>query len=567
MKIKTKRLIFALSLLLISATLLGTASFAWFSMNTEVAVDGIEVEAYSDALFLEIRTDGSDYDTSVTLQNAKKTLRVVTQKKLAAGYRITEIALAGVQYVDGTFYVPTTDSTYVAGTDYYAPGFEAVNTLVNGDDVSELFVASGSGYVQTNDEVYNDAENVTYYKQTYSAVDTANFDESTSVVDYYEAFDQLYVKGKAEHDNTVDTYVANNYIAVSYEDASSVAGLYKNPTITRIETALNYQAYVAATGTYVDGVEYYAYDNDAYTSLDTTTGFVAGETDMSSYYVANTAEYYARGTMDGQHTYTKVTADGAPLKGCYTISGAPQYADALYDGVSYYYKKDADSFALVTNLDVADSFEGLVALEAEALELTAIGGVDASDDDEKVAVYAADAYGYSYVGEYTEGDDILNEVYWARAYSAASNVSAAATPLNVIKSDVINSVPENNYYYLKKTVYLRCAENTNDASNLKIEDVIVKGPATDFNKSLTILFVATSSSGETTSVTFKNSVPDSINNTVLFDKLLGNTRETVTVDMYFYFDGEYTDVKTDKVPEISGQSIEIKFGIDGPSYN
>ena len=562
MKIKTKRLIFALSLLLISATLLGTASFAWFSMNTEVAVDGIEVEAYSDALFLEISTDGSDYDTSVTLENAKKTLRVVTQKKLTAGYRITEIALTGVKYVDGTFYVPTTDSTYVDGTDYYAPGFEAVSTLVNGDDVSELFVNSGSGYVQTNNKVYNTAENVTYYKQTYSAVDTASFDESTSVVDYYEAFDQLYVKGKAENAGTVDTYVANNYIEVSYAGASSVRGLYKNPAITRIETALKYQAYVAATGTYVDGVEYYAYANGAYTSLDTTTGFVAGETPMSSYYVANTAEYYEQGTMAGQHTYTKVTnlEDGDSLKGYYTISGAPQYADALYDGESYYYKKDANGFALVTNLDVADSFEGLVALEAQALQLTAIEGVDADNDDENVAVYAADAYGYSYVGEYTEGADILNEVYWARAYSAASDDSAAATPLNVIKSGFDN-------YYLKKTVYLRCAENTNDASNLKIEDVIVKGPANDFNESLTILFVATSSSGETTVVTFQNSTPDRINNTVLFDKLLGNARETVTVDMYFYFDGEYAEVMTDNVPEISGQSIEIKFAIDGPDYN
>ena len=458
--------------------------------------------------------------------------------------------------------MPTTDSTYVDGTDYYAPGFEAVTTLVNGDDVSELFVASGSGYVLTNDKVYNDAENVTYYKQTYSAVDTANFDEATPVVDYYEAFDQLYVKGKAENANTVDTYVANNYIAVSYEDASSVAGLYKNPAITRIETALKYQAYVAATGTYVAGVAYYAYDNGSYTSLDTTTGFVAGETPMSSYYVANTAEYYAQGTMAGQHTYTKVTnlADGASLKGYYTISGAPQYADALYDGVSYYYEKDEDSFALVTNLDAADSFEGLVALEAEALELTAIEGVDAANDAENVAVYAADAYGYSYVGEYTEGADILNEVYWARAYSAASDKYAAATPLNVIKSGLDN-------YYLKKTVYLRCAENTNDASNLKIENVIVKGPATDFNESLTILFVATSSSGETTAVTFQNTVTGGINNTVLFDKLLGNARETVTVDMYFYYDGEYAEVMTDNVPEISGQSIEIKFAIDGPSYN
>ncbi len=59
---KTKKFLIAVCLLLVSATLLGTASFAWFSMNTEVSVDGIEVEAYSDAhihrYFEEVKEKG-----------------------------------------------------------------------------------------------------------------------------------------------------------------------------------------------------------------------------------------------------------------------------------------------------------------------------------------------------------------------------------------------------------------------------------------------------------------------------------------------------------------------------
>ena len=62
---KIKRLTLAVCLLIISATLLGTASYAWFSMNTEVGVDGIQVEAYSDSLFLEISKDNTTYNTSV----------------------------------------------------------------------------------------------------------------------------------------------------------------------------------------------------------------------------------------------------------------------------------------------------------------------------------------------------------------------------------------------------------------------------------------------------------------------------------------------------------------------
>ena len=72
---KTKSLFIAICLLVVSATMLGTASFAWFSMNTEVAVDGIEVEAYSDSLFLEISKEKADnYNTSVSFAGEKEYL-------------------------------------------------------------------------------------------------------------------------------------------------------------------------------------------------------------------------------------------------------------------------------------------------------------------------------------------------------------------------------------------------------------------------------------------------------------------------------------------------------------
>ncbi|MBO4468359.1 MAG: hypothetical protein J5766_03570, partial [Clostridia bacterium] len=51
---KMKKLIPALCMLLVSAILLGTSTYAWFSMSTEVSATGMEVTAVSDAIFLEI---------------------------------------------------------------------------------------------------------------------------------------------------------------------------------------------------------------------------------------------------------------------------------------------------------------------------------------------------------------------------------------------------------------------------------------------------------------------------------------------------------------------------------
>ncbi len=86
-----KRMLFAVAMLLFSALLLSTASFAWFSMNTAVSVSGIEFEAYSDALFLQI-SDASDdgFASSVVIENEKKSLRPIALGNLKDGaYKTT----------------------------------------------------------------------------------------------------------------------------------------------------------------------------------------------------------------------------------------------------------------------------------------------------------------------------------------------------------------------------------------------------------------------------------------------------------------------------------------------
>lgn len=56
---KFRKLIPALCMLLISAVLLGTSTFAWFSMNTTVTATGMQVTAKTDHTYLLISTTNS----------------------------------------------------------------------------------------------------------------------------------------------------------------------------------------------------------------------------------------------------------------------------------------------------------------------------------------------------------------------------------------------------------------------------------------------------------------------------------------------------------------------------
>ncbi len=77
MKNATRKLIPALAMLLISAVLMSTASFAWFSMNKTVTAKGMAVTAKADQTFLVISNEANKTDnTSIeaTASNASAEL-------------------------------------------------------------------------------------------------------------------------------------------------------------------------------------------------------------------------------------------------------------------------------------------------------------------------------------------------------------------------------------------------------------------------------------------------------------------------------------------------------------
>lgn len=64
---KFKKLIPALCMLLISAVLMGTSTYAWFSMNTTVTATGMKVTAKSDNVFLQISENDTFTDPATTV--------------------------------------------------------------------------------------------------------------------------------------------------------------------------------------------------------------------------------------------------------------------------------------------------------------------------------------------------------------------------------------------------------------------------------------------------------------------------------------------------------------------
>ncbi len=85
---KFKKLVPAICMLLVSAVLMGTSTYAWFSMNTTVTAKGMQVTAKSDSKFLQIinTADGSAFadntaQIEATAANASKQVRPTVAMK------------------------------------------------------------------------------------------------------------------------------------------------------------------------------------------------------------------------------------------------------------------------------------------------------------------------------------------------------------------------------------------------------------------------------------------------------------------------------------------------------
>lgn len=165
-----KKLIPAIALLLVSAVLMGTSTFAWFSMNRTVTATGMQVTAKSDSVFLLIGTD----DTAAAIQTAGTITTALTVDSAAAQVypsahdAVTNTADATATNVSNVYrYHLTSDDTQTITLEQYAAlssGDKALYTADNrngtnwyykiADAVDASTSTKGANYLTTVDATY-----------------------------------------------------------------------------------------------------------------------------------------------------------------------------------------------------------------------------------------------------------------------------------------------------------------------------------------------------------------------------------------------------------------------------
>lgn len=140
-----KRLILTLGLLLVSAALLGTSTFAWFSMNKEVTVNGMQVKATTPAyIYISSNADMTGRSNAVTAPTGLTTVSPASTKDLTNWFTgksddASESAIGATGYVAKS----DSDTLYVNQTYYVqSPNNAAANLKVNTITVTYTGTAS-----------------------------------------------------------------------------------------------------------------------------------------------------------------------------------------------------------------------------------------------------------------------------------------------------------------------------------------------------------------------------------------------------------------------------------------
>lgn len=494
---KTKKLVVAVCLLLVSAVLASTASFAWFSMNTEVGVDGIEVEAYSDALFLQIANQRTGtYSTKTTFNSTKDSLRLVTRVPVD----VDELYTIDPQ--------PATGDPQ-SGVDYYVKS--------DAKSSNDTFVADN--YIKVDNSSFGDATALdTYFRVEFTRVTTSTL--AATGVTYYEPI----AEGNGYKVATVTAGITNVY------------GLYTAKSYTVTEDL-----------TFVDGKTYYQMDDNNRSFTEAT---VTAEEDIDGLYFEK---------VDG------IVALGADA-GVYTEADETNF-------IAYYTSPVSGSYVIATNLTPAEKLDGkyFTIPDTDDDDTDKVTEVDATSVAANSKVWWKNANDdYICVYNNTSPDetvDISGNIFWGKAYSDTLG-SAGAQDMTRADVGIIKDATALAEYVYSDTLYLRSAPNTNDGKNLRIENIEIGGRTNALTPALRILFVATNGKGDTATYTFVNN-GNSFTSQTLFDTILGNTNEIVTVNVYMYFDG--TDraalTATSNMSALNGQTVAIEFAINDVDYS
>ena len=215
----TRKLIPALAMLLISAVLMSTASFAWFSMNEQVTATGMEITAQSDNVWLAIN-EGDTFDktqavTEFTSQITGKKLYPVALKVPA----LTSVPSGGMYQASLWYYAYSDDAASSTATtgqkdiaqddldDYvayetFSIGLSDISSVTSVDNLrlKSVTLPANTGIsivIVCGDYVYNITESNANYNKTIADAVTKT---GVTVTVYY------YINGE-------DTNVTTNNIA------------------------------------------------------------------------------------------------------------------------------------------------------------------------------------------------------------------------------------------------------------------------------------------------------------------------------------------------------------------
>lgn len=158
---KFKKLIPALCMLLVSAVMLGTTTFAWFSMNDKATASGMQVVAKSDNTYLLIGTgenntyekiqalaNGTTADLAVTETAAKVYPSRPAQDTTEVGYLAVGKNNIDDQPVTTAGVAVTTKATAAAATNWFtASALKSDSSAIDGTSAKQLTAAKFSQYV------------------------------------------------------------------------------------------------------------------------------------------------------------------------------------------------------------------------------------------------------------------------------------------------------------------------------------------------------------------------------------------------------------------------------------
>ena len=96
----TRKLIPAFAMLLLSAVLLSTASFAWFTSNATVTANGMKVQATTAANLLISKDSGASYDVAVNFNESTATTLTPCSTNATVGSKVEAASV----FADNKFY-------------------------------------------------------------------------------------------------------------------------------------------------------------------------------------------------------------------------------------------------------------------------------------------------------------------------------------------------------------------------------------------------------------------------------------------------------------------------------